>query len=124
MTAVYLHDWSDFGGMVESFRDYGADVAEHARLFEGVEVLLASYSYEDYSGLAFVLFRKDGELFEVNGSHCSCYGLEDQWEPELTTVAALRHRLDQGKLGNGNYDGGGTFVDELRAVLDAMDGAA
>ena len=79
MNAVYLHDWSDFDGMVESFRDYGADVAEHARLFEGVEVLLASYSYEDYSGLAFVLFRKDGELFEVNGSHCSCYGLEDQW---------------------------------------------
>ena len=124
MNAVYLHDWSDFDGMVESFRDYGADVAEHARLFEGVEVLLASYSYEDYSGLAFVLFRKGGELFEVNGSHCSCYGLEDQWEPEPTTVAALTHRLDQGQLGNGHYDGGGTFADELRAVLDAMDGAA
>ena len=124
MNAVYLHDWSDFDGMVESFRDYGADVAEHARLFEGVEVLLASYSYEDYSGLAFVLFRKDGELFEVNGSHCSCYGLEDQWEPEQTTVAALRYRLDQGQLGDGHYDGSGTFADELRAVLDAMDGAA
>ena len=124
MNAVYLHDWSDFDGMVESFRDYGADVAEHARLFEGVEVLLASYSYEDYSGLAFVLFRKGGELFEVNGSHCSCYGLEDQWEPEQTTVAALRYRLDQGQLGNGHYDGSGTFADELRAVLDATDGAA
>ena len=123
MNAVYLHDWSDFDGMVESFRDYGADVAEHARLFEGVEVLLASYSYEDYSGLAFVLFRKGGELFEVNGSHCSCYGLEDQWEPESTTVAALRHRLDQGELGKETWSGN-VFADELRAVLDAMDGAA
>lgn len=63
---------------------------------ERVEVIVAHYSYEDYSGNAFVLFRDAGKLYEVNGSHCSCYGLEGQWEPEETTVEALQHRLANG----------------------------
>lgn len=49
---------------------------------EGVEILFADYTYEDYSGNANVLFARDGELYEVFGSHCSCFGLEGQWEPE------------------------------------------
>jgi len=36
-----------------------------------------------------VLFKRGGKLYDVNGSHCSCFGLEDQWLPEETTVAAL-----------------------------------
>ncbi len=40
---------------------------------------LTSYSYE---GAATVLFRHDGVLCEVYGSHCSCSGLEGQWRPE------------------------------------------
>lgn len=43
-------------------------------------ILFASYVYEDYSGDAVVLFERDGKLYEVYGSHCSCYGLEGQWE--------------------------------------------
>lgn len=27
----------------------------------------------------------DGKLYEVHGSHCSCYGFEGQWEPTETT---------------------------------------
>ncbi len=52
----------------------------------GVEILYAWYdtSY-DYEGYAHVIFRKDG-------SHCSCMGLEDQWEPEETSVVALLAR--------------------------------
>jgi hypothetical protein len=56
---------------------------------DGVEILFAEYHYECYSGSATVIFEKDGKLFEVNGNHCSCYGLEGQWEPEETTWAAL-----------------------------------
>jgi hypothetical protein len=61
---------------------------------EGIKILLASYVYEEWEGDAFILFRKDGKLFEVNGSHCSCYGLEGQWEPEETSVESLRKRLE------------------------------
>lgn len=59
---------------------------------EGVEVLYAAYDCECYEGSAHVIFRKDDKLYEVNGGHCSCYGLEGQWEPEETTVAALLFR--------------------------------
>ncbi len=54
--------------------------------------LYAAYDCEDYSGDAHVIFIKDGCLYEVNGSHCSCMGLEDQWSPEETTVTALLSR--------------------------------
>ena len=53
------------------------------------EILLAWYEYENCSGDAFVIFERDGKVFEVNGGHCSCYGLEDQWAPEETSWAAL-----------------------------------
>jgi len=62
----------------------------HIEKPEGVEILFATYDVEGYDGSAFVLFRQDGELYEVHGSHCSCYGLEDQWKPEKTSIKALR----------------------------------
>lgn len=48
------------------------------------KILYADYTYEDYSGDAYVLgFDKEqNKFFEVHGSHCSCYALEGQWDPE------------------------------------------
>ena len=115
---MYLNDWKNSGeaGML---KDFG--IEKSAR--KGAEVLLASYTYEDYSGSAFVLFRRGGKLYEVNGSHCSCYGLEDrsysgewgqtQWEPEETSKEALEKRLDNDYAFEG-------MRDELRAVLAAL----
>lgn len=54
-------------------------------------ILFAYYMYEDYSGRAFVLYRRK-RLFEVHGSHCSCEGLKGSWRPEPTTWAALAMR--------------------------------
>lgn len=56
------------------------------------EILLAWHGYGDYCGSSLVIFRKDGKLYEVHGGHCSCYGLEGQWQPEETTAAALGKR--------------------------------
>jgi hypothetical protein len=75
------------------------------------EVLIAIYTYEDYWGSAFVLFERDGKLYEVNGSHCSCYGLETQWEPEETSWPALRMR----SMGTGSGWG-----DEFEAAWAAL----
>lgn len=59
------------------------DVFEHFdEKPDGETILMAIYEREWYDGDAFVLFEKDGKLYEVNGSHCSCYGLEGQWGPE------------------------------------------
>ena len=63
----------------------------HTTLLD-VEILWAEYDKDGYSGKAWVLFRKDGQLYEVNASHCSCYGLEDQWKPQKTSVKSLSMR--------------------------------
>lgn len=46
------------------------------------EVLVAFYGYESYSGSSVVMYRNGESYFIVEGSHCSCYGLEGQWNPE------------------------------------------
>jgi hypothetical protein len=46
------------------------------------EILFASYTMNQYDGTAYVLFHNKGKLYEVEGSHCSCYGLERQWKPQ------------------------------------------
>ena len=58
----------------------------------GVRILLAWYGYGGYCGESLVIFERGGRLYEVNASHCSCYGIEGQWEPEGTTPEALLKR--------------------------------
>jgi hypothetical protein len=48
-------------------------------------IIFTSYTYEDYSGNALVVYEENGKFFEVHGSHCSYNGLEGQWEPEEGT---------------------------------------
>lgn len=129
---IYLHDWAEskFEGMCEDFDGTRwsayreSEIKSHEKPeFQGIEVLLASYTYRDYEGEAFVLFRKDGQLFEVNGGHCSCYGLEGQWKPEETTIEALEHRVKEGNLGGARY-GRNKFAFELMALLQKLSEAA
>ena len=99
MRALYLNQWTEFADMVGSFwnvsltgAEYRSDTAPYANQpywlkekaqmtkaladpeLQGIEVLLASYVEGSDCGDAFVLFRKDEKLYEVNASHCSCYG--------------------------------------------------
>ena len=59
---------------------------------DGATILMAWYGYGQYDGEAFVVFERDGKLYEVHGSHCSCNGLGGQWEPEETSWEALEMR--------------------------------
>jgi len=138
---VYLHDWaesekigviSDFDDIYISKSEYEAETPPYpnievwlerkAKMKEAIEtwkpisILFASYSYQDYSGDAFVLFERDGKLYEVNGGHCSCYGLEGQFAPEETDIDVLKHRLVEGKLGCNDYCGN-EFSGELKKFL-------
>lgn len=56
------------------------------------EVLFAYYGYGCYCGAATVLFQRDGKLYEVASSHCSCNGLEGTWEHEEVTWEQLAMR--------------------------------
>lgn len=72
----------------------------------GVRLLIAYMSEGSWGcgSSAFVLFDKGGALFEVNGSHCSCYGFEGQWEPEsVGDLRAIEIRSDYA-LAGGGYD--------------------
>ena len=80
-----------FGGF-ETQADMVRDFELTSEKLEGVEILYACYDGGGYDGEAHVIFRKEGKLYEVNASHCSCCGLEGQWRPEETVVAALLMR--------------------------------
>ena len=135
---VYLNDWSnkidiigDFEEIHMNSRDYYSEtptyyekswledkkkMKEALEEYKDINVLFASYSYENYSGDAFVLFEKDGKLYEVNGSHCSCYGLEGQFEPEETSLEYLEKILKEGTFGTNSYSGN-EFKHELCEFL-------
>lgn len=116
---MFLNNWNNLEEMKADFWPSYDDSYKLANELDGATVLLASYGKPSYEGYAFVLFERDGKIYEVNGSHGSCCGLEGQWEPEETAIEALRHRMDEGKLGKGEWDEN-PFADELRKVLDGL----
>jgi len=76
---------------------------------EGLEVLIGYESVGDWgcdSSSFFLLRDKDGNLFEVHGSHCSCYGFEDQFTLEPTTIEALKFRINESYNHSVFYTGG------------------
>lgn len=89
----FLNDWN----RKEPLRDMANDFNIDIEVLKSINIIVATYTYENYMGDAFVLFEKDGKLYEVNGSHCSCYGLEDQWEPEEVDLEELRNRFTPSK---------------------------
>lgn len=111
---MYLNDWKE-GGKEQLIRAFEIEES----VLDGCNILLASYEYESYEGDAFVLYEKDGKLFEVNGSHCSCYELEEQWEPEETTKDALLKRINDGSLGQ-SYGDVNVYKAELLEVLSRI----
>lgn len=81
-----------YHNIFESWADVQSNFSTDAP--EPFKVLYADYDYEDYSGYATVLWRnEDGSFGLVNGSHCSCYGLEDQWDVEEISDVAMRGEL-------------------------------
>lgn len=53
---------------------------------EPEQVIWASYDCADYEGEALVIYRNGDKYFTASGGHCSCYGLEGQWEPVTETT--------------------------------------
>jgi hypothetical protein len=82
--SVYFDIFSNWGDVQNNF-----DMSEPEP-----DVLFAAYEYENYSGEALVLFKRDGDLWMVEAGHCSCYGLEEMWDPEQATPQQLRHMVN------------------------------
>ena len=102
---VFLGNWADVNDVI---RDFGISL----EAVDGCNFITASYYDECYEGNAYVLFEKNGMLYEVCGIHCSCHGLENQWEPQETSRESLRHILK-----NGNYFGNYHNPSEVGGVI-------
>jgi hypothetical protein len=97
----YMIDWSNKNDLQHDFA---------VTLDDSINIIVAAYTYQDYSGSAFVAYEQGGVVYEVNGSHCSCYGLEGQWEPEPVVWKEL--------LARKHYVGYGLNIDgDIRAAL-------
>jgi hypothetical protein len=83
-------------------------------LLEDIKILFSYYSHGNYEGSAFVLFEQNGILYEVNGFHCSCHGLEGQWEPEATTKESILHRIEKERQLE-------RYAEEIKAVLKEVE---
>jgi hypothetical protein len=122
-TKRYFGGWDNYEQMAQEWGDYGGKEAGYCRVPPAdmppdSAILFALYDGGGYDGWAIVIFEQDGKLFEVNGSHCSCYGLEDQWNPEETSWGALKDR----KLYYGYGDGGAKEVFEA-LVASRLEGS-
>lgn len=61
---------------------------------DGVTIICAYYENEDYDGSSAVLYEKDGKIYLVEAGHCSCYGLEGQFESTQYEEKDLREKLE------------------------------
>lgn len=80
----------------DGFEDW-EDVRRHFEMDEKepTEVILARYDQECYEGSALVIYRRGRRYYEVSGGHCSCHGLEGQWDPEEYTRGTFRKVLNR-----------------------------
>lgn len=105
--SLFLNDFSSVNDVVSEFQysDYARYDWEDGISFEEAlsqfnskyKILYADYTYEDYSGDSYVLgydVEKD-MFFEVHGGHCSCYGLEGQWDTEYVDISQLNTLLNK-----------------------------
>lgn len=72
-----------FGTPDEVYKEF-LDYGDNTPLPKEFLLLYADYTYENYSGDAYILgYNKNKkQFFEVHGGHCSCNGLEGQWDEE------------------------------------------
>lgn len=107
---------------IENFKDT-QDMADNFQVpietFKDLNILIAWYGYGSYCGSTFVLYEKDGKLYEVNASHCSCNGLEEQWRPEETSWEALSWILKEGSKFDSECSGANDCSQALRDLVQA-----
>lgn len=62
-----------------------------------LHIFYSYYSYENYSGYGFLWgYNEETDTFFNNsGSHCSCYGLEGQWDIEDYTFEEMKAVIER-----------------------------
>lgn len=88
MSEIYQGSFEKWEDVVFNFSDVSEYDSEDKKknilelMPEPEKVYLAIYGGGSYDGDALVAYRQGNRYFTVEGGHCSCYGLEGQWNPE------------------------------------------
>jgi hypothetical protein len=104
---IYHGNFENWKDVVSSFSPDDLDRPEPS------EVYYASYDIDGYEGWAVVLWRDKRKYYFLNGSHCSCYGLEEAgFHPdEFTSKKVFIEFLK--KLGPHSYG----LTDEIKDAI-------
>jgi hypothetical protein len=119
MKTLFLEDLANFTEdqikehLIEEYQARKSEV-------EMYDILIAYESVGSFGcdSTSFFLLKdkESGELFEVHGSHCSCYGFETQFEPSPTTIEYLKS--NHFSFYTGGYDGNRS--ENENAVIDFL----
>jgi hypothetical protein len=115
MTACKHLYLGDFGSWADVAKQFEADIGDEP------ELAYAIYDIDGYEGSANVVFRRDGVWYMARGSHCSCMGLEGQWELEYAPVGDHLRALGVGKSIINCYANQDSLNSWLRWALEFAD---
>jgi len=104
MKQLFLEDLS---GMTEEGLEDHINYSFETTIPNDAKFIIAYESVGNWGcdSSAWFLFVSGGKMYEVYGSHCSCYGFEGQWKPDETSIVALKDRAETGHLFfTGGYD--------------------
>lgn len=91
------------------------------KLPKNIKILVAYESVSDFGcdSTAYFLFQRGKQLFEVHASHCSCYGFENQWEPEKTSKKYLKS--EKFHFSTGGYDSSSSVnLDDVKKFVKKL----
>lgn len=91
-----IHGFDDLDNICKEFRIERSELDEY-------EVLFAQYGIDGWEGTSILFLTKEGKLFINDASHCSCYGLEGQFDPSETTKEAMMLQLTRGRIRSFNF---------------------
>jgi hypothetical protein len=97
LEALRYHN-TDYGRLLKHFAAY--DRGPKPEPCEGFptrdEVVIASEWEDTYEGALWIVWQREGKLYEMQASHCSCNSFADEAhafkKPRETTVEAIRMR--------------------------------
>jgi hypothetical protein len=102
----------------------GIKVSEVNERLKDLDILIAYESVGSWGcdSTSFFLFKdKQGMVYELHGSHCSCYGFEGQFRLEESDTEALKVRAkgkNWGLFSTGGYDDNSdSNVDEAKKYI-------
>lgn len=86
---LLLEDYSGMNSLDDIQEKLREDVASEfdidKSILQDVEFLICYMSVGSWGcdSSSFYIGKRGNQVFEVNGSHCSCYGFEGQWDEEI-----------------------------------------